>query len=52
MTALFEYVTALLEYFDLVLSNIGQVKFSHGPLTNGYSLGVPYAFISFTEMHI
>ena len=37
MTALFEYMTALLEYFDLLLSNIGQV--SHDPLTNGYSLG-------------
>ena len=34
-------MTALLEYFDLVLSNIGQVKFSHDPLTNGYSLGAP-----------
>jgi len=42
MTALFEYVTALLEYFDL--SNIGQVKFSHDPLTNGYSLSVPLGF--------
>jgi len=31
-------MTALLKYFDLVLSNIGQVKFSHD---NGYSLGVP-----------
>ena len=39
MTALFEYMTALLEYFDLLLSNIGQVKFSHDPLTNRYSLG-------------
>jgi len=29
MAALFEYVTALLEYFDLLLSIIGQVKFSH-----------------------
>jgi len=36
MIALFEYVTALLEYFDLVLSNI-----SHEPLTNEYSLGAP-----------
>jgi len=44
MTALFEHVTALLEYFDLVFSNIGQVKFSHDPLTNGYSLGVPLSF--------
>jgi len=44
MTALFEYVTALLEYFDLLLSNIGQVKFSHDPLTNSYSLGVPLRF--------
>jgi len=44
MTALFEYVTALLEYFDLVLSNIGQVKFSHDPLTNGYSLGMSLGF--------
>jgi len=44
MTALFEYMTALLEYFDLLLSNIGQVKFSHDPLTNGYSLGVPLGF--------
>jgi len=33
MTALFEYMTALLEYFNFVLSNIGQVKFSHDPLT-------------------
>ena len=47
MTALFEYVTALLEYFDLLLSNIGQVKFSHDPLTNGYSLGVPLGFLRF-----
>jgi len=37
-------VTALLEYFDLVLSNIGQVKFSHDPITKGYSLGVPLSF--------
>jgi len=44
MTALFGYVTALLEYFDLVLSNICQVKFSHDPLTNGYSLGAPLGF--------
>jgi len=44
MTALFEYVTTLLEYFDLVLSKIGQVKFIHDPLTNGYSLGVPLGF--------
>jgi len=43
MTALFEYVTALLEYFDL-LSNIGQVKFSYDSLTNGYSLGAPLGF--------
>jgi len=28
---------------DFVLSNIGQV-FSHDPLTNGYSLGVPLGF--------
>jgi len=35
MTALFEYMIALLEYFDLLFSNIGQVKFSHGPLTDG-----------------
>ena len=35
MTALFEYVTALLEYFDLMLKKISQVKFSHDPLTNG-----------------
>jgi len=34
-------MTALLEYFNLVLSNIGQVQFSHDPLTNGYSLGAP-----------
>ena len=44
MTALFEYVTALLEYFDLVLSNIAQLKFSHDPLTNGYYLGVILGF--------
>ena len=42
-------MTALLKYFDLVLPNIGQVKFRHDPLTNGYSLGVP---LGFTEMHI
>jgi len=41
---LFKYVTALLEYFDLVLSNNCQVKFSHDPLTNGHSLGVPLSF--------
>ena len=35
MTTLLEYVTALLEYFDLVLSNIGQVKFNHDPHKNG-----------------
>jgi len=46
MAALFEYVTALLEYFNLVLSNIGQVKFSHDPLTNGYFLGAPLGFHS------
>ena len=44
MTALFDYVTTLLEYFDLLLSNNCQVKFSHDPLTNGYSLGVPLSF--------
>ena len=44
MTALFECVIALLEYFNLVLSKIGQVKFSHDPLTNGYSLGAPLGF--------
>jgi len=44
MTALFDYVTALLEYFDFLLSKIGQVKFSHDPFTNGYSLGVPLGF--------
>jgi len=44
MTALFEYVTALLEYFYLVLSNIGQFKFNHDPLTNEYSLGAPLGF--------
>ena len=44
MSALFEYVTALLEFFNLVLSNNCQVKFSHDPLTNGYSLGVPLSF--------
>jgi len=44
MTALFEYMTALLEYFDLVLSNIAQLKFSHDPLTNGYYLGAPLGF--------
>ena len=49
MTVLFEYVTALLEYFDLVLLNIGQVKFSHNLLANGYSLGAP---LGFTEMRI
>ena len=37
-------MTALLDYFDLVLSNIGQVIFSHDPLTNGCSLGVPLGF--------
>jgi len=37
-------MTALLEYFDLLLSNIDQVKFSHDPLTNGYSLGAPLGF--------
>ena len=42
MTVLFEYMTALLKYFDLVLStNFGQVKFSHD---NGYSLGVHLGF--------
>ena len=41
-------MTALLEYFDLVLSNIGQVKFSHDPLTNGYSLG---ASLGFNKLH-
>ena len=49
MTALIEYVTALLQYFDLVLSSIGHVKFSHDPPTNGYSLGAP---LGFTEMCI
>jgi len=44
MTALFEYVTALLKYFNLLLLNIGQVRFSHDPLTNGYSLGAPLGF--------
>jgi len=44
MTALFEYMTALLEYFDLVLSNISRVKFSHDPLTNGYCLGASLGF--------
>jgi len=44
MTALLKYVTALLEYFDLLLSNIGQVKFSHDPLTNGHFLGAPLGF--------
>jgi len=45
VTALFEYMTArLLEYFDFVLSSIGQVKFSHDPLTDGYSLGAPLGF--------
>ena len=34
-------MTALLEYFDLVLSNIGQVN---DPLTNGYSLGAAPGF--------
>jgi len=48
MTALFEYMTALLEYFDLVLSNIGQVKFIHDPITNGYSLG---ALLGFHRLH-
>jgi len=37
-------MTALFEYFDLALLNIGQVKFSHDPLTNGYSLGAPLCF--------
>ena len=37
-------MTALLEYFDLVLSNISKVKFSYDPLTNGYSLGVLLGF--------
>ena len=41
MTALFEYVTALLEYFDLVLSNIAQLKFSLDLLTNGYAPRLP-----------
>jgi len=44
MTALLEYVTALLEYFDLLLSNIGQVN---DPLTNGHSLGEPLGFHRF-----
>ena len=46
MPALLEYVTALLEYFDL-LSNIGQVTFSHDPLTNGHSQGEPLGFHRF-----
>jgi len=48
MTALFKYMTTLLEYFDLLLSNIGQVKFSHDPLTKGYSLGV-YLIVGMTS---
>ena len=47
MSALFEYMTALLEYFNLALSNIGQVKFSHDPLTNRYSLGTLLGFHRF-----
>jgi len=48
MTALFEYMTALLEYFNLLLSNIGQVKFSYDPLTNGHSRG---ALLGFHRLH-
>jgi len=44
MTALSKYMTALLEYFNLLLSNIGQVEFSQDPLTNGYSLGAALGF--------
>jgi len=36
MIALFGYVTALLKYFDLVLSNIGQLM--------NHSLGAPLGF--------
>jgi len=53
VTVLLEYVTALLEYFDLWLPNIGQANFSHDPLTKrvfqtlGYFLGTPLSFHRF-----
>jgi len=46
-------MTALLQYFDLWLPNIGQVNFSHDPLTKrvfqtlGYFLGMPLSFHRF-----
>jgi len=48
-----EYVTALLEYFDLWLPNIGQKNFSYDPLTKRVLqtlrcfLGTPLSFHRF-----
>ena len=33
MTSLLEYMTALLEHFNLVLLDIGQANFSHDSFT-------------------
>jgi len=53
VTVLLEYMTALLEYFDLWFSNIGQINFSYEPITKrvlqtlGYFLGTPLSFHRF-----
>jgi len=50
---LLEYVTALLEYFNHWLPNIGQINFSYDPLTKrvlqtlGYFLGTPLSLHRF-----
>jgi len=44
MTALFEYMTALLEYFNLLLSTLAKSSLAMTHLPNGYSLGVPLGY--------